>query len=132
MYNTQYLNLVFFISKLKISSEQIINNWIKQLRKGILELAILSYVNNKNFKTYGYELIKKMNDKNINIDSNTMYPILRRLEKSNLIESLWKTQNNQPRKLFKITEEGAYILSELRNEWSVFYRNINNIINEEN
>ncbi|MBN1215766.1 MAG: PadR family transcriptional regulator [Candidatus Lokiarchaeota archaeon] len=132
MYNTQYSNLVFFISKSKNSSEQIINNWIKQLRKGILELAILSYVKNKESKTYGYELIKNMKNNNINIDSNTMYPILRRLEKSKLIESLWKTQNNQPRKLFKITEEGKFILSELRKEWNIFYRNTNKIINKEN
>ncbi len=111
--------------------DQIIENWLNQLRKGILELAILSHIDKKGVKTYGYELIKNLKKENIKVESNTIYPILRRLEKFDLIDSIWKTKDNHPRKFFKITVKGKKILAKLKNEWIRFSKNINKFIIKE-
>ncbi len=113
------------------TTEEIIENWIKQLRKGTLELAILSFINKHSENTYGYDLIKNLNEAEIEIEGNTVYPILRRLEKAELIESTWITKDNQPKKFFKITQAGHIILKRMKKEWSFFNTQIKHFINEE-
>ena len=57
------------------SVENLVHNWIRQLRKGSLELAILSYIDRMNEQTYGYDIIKNLNQGGIDIEGNTVYPI---------------------------------------------------------
>ncbi len=55
-------------------------NKIKQLRKGILELAILGCLFENSH--YGYSLVKKISgDGNVSLTEGTIYPILSRLQK---------------------------------------------------
>lgn len=108
-----------------------IQNWIKQLRKGTLELAILSFIEKNSENTYGYHLINNLKEGGIETDGNTVYPILRRLEKKNLIESTWTTLDNQPKKMFKIHEIGSNVLNELRREWANYNEKVNKFIKKE-
>ena len=116
------------MSKKKESVDDLVENWTKQLRKGTLELAILSYIKKQDGKTYGYNLIKTLNDANIEIDGSTVYPILRRLEKKGLINHTWDTEKEQPKKYFKITETGNKALNELKREWSNYFAKIHEFI----
>lgn len=74
---------------------------ITQLRKGILELAILSALNRSSH--YGYSLIRAMTgDSTLEITEGTIYPILRRLHQEGLVRSEWveSTQGPPPQVLF--------------------------------
>ncbi len=119
------------MSRKQETLEDLMQNWVKQLRKGTLELAILSFIENNSEKTYGYHLINNLKEGGIDTDGNTIYPILRRLEKKKLIESTWSTLDNQPKKMFKITEIGSKVLNELRDEWNDYNEKVNHFIKKE-
>lgn len=62
-----------------------------QLKKGILELCVLSVISKHD--SYGYEIIDQIKDK-IPMSEGTIYPMLRRLKTTNT----WKiTLSNQNR-----------------------------------
>ena len=114
------------MSKKKESIEDMIENWKKQLRKGTLELAILSYIKKMAGDSYGYNLIKTFKETGIETDGSTIYPLLRRLTKKGLIESIEKPA--EQKKYFKITKTGNQVLNELLEEWMTYYANINHFI----
>jgi PadR family transcriptional regulator, regulatory protein PadR len=81
-------------------------NKITQLRKGILELAILGALSRG--RHYGYSLVKTISgDKGIDLTEGTIYPILSRLAKEGLIHSEWVESNQgPPRKYYTLTPGG--------------------------
>ena len=120
--------MVIIITKKKIDSDALVSNWERQLRKGTLELAIISYIRQNSELAYGYELIKKLTDNGIPVEGNTIYPIVRRLEKNGLIIAKWTTDTNQPKKYFKITALGEKVFGIIQNEWNDFFHKINHFI----
>ena len=82
------------------------DNKIKQLRKGILELAILGCLYHESH--YGYSLVKSLSGEgDITLTEGTIYPILSRLAKEGLIRSEWiESQLGPPRKYYSLTGEG--------------------------
>jgi PadR family transcriptional regulator PadR len=92
-------------------------NKIKQLRKGILELAILASLDHES--RYGYSLIKAIASRNgILIAEGTIYPILRRLLKEGLIQAKWEESNQgPPRKYYSLTGEGKKAFDILKTEF---------------
>ena len=92
-------------------------NKIKQLRKGVFELVILQVL--KKDKYYGYSLIKAITDNcSFDINEGTIYPILSRLAKEELISSQWvESSKGPPRKYYMITHHGNEILKGLGKEF---------------
>ncbi len=82
----------------------------KQINKGVLELSILKILNTDD--QYGYriiQLVSKQSNGNLLLKDGTLYPILYRLEDGKYIESYWKTNEegrSKPRKYYKITSLG--------------------------
>ncbi|MEM3587739.1 MAG: PadR family transcriptional regulator [Candidatus Jordarchaeaceae archaeon] len=104
--------------------QDLVENWKKQLRKGILELTVLASV--EEGEVHGYALINRLKESGIPVTSSTIYPILQRLADSNLIESRWADfEKGHPRKYYTITDTGRQVLAGLREEW----RNFTNLIN---
>ncbi len=114
------------MSKKKESIEDIIDNWKKQLRKGSLELAILSHIKKEAGEAYGYILIKNFKEAGIETDGSTIYPLLRRLTNKGLIQTVEKSK--EQKKHFKITNVGIQVLDELLEEWKTYYAKINHFI----
>jgi len=86
-----------------------------QLKKGVLELCVLSLVTRKDY--YGYELVNEIS-KNIQISDGTIYPILRRLTQDGyFVTYLQESQEGPPRKYYKITDEGKDHIKEFLNDW---------------
>lgn len=97
-----------------------------QLKKGILELCVLSVLSKKD--CYGYELVSEIS-KNISISDGTIYPILRRLTTEGYFTTyLQESQEGPPRKYYRLTELGYETKKELEKEWVVFQKSVNNII----
>ncbi len=110
--------------------QDLVENWKRQLRKGILELAALSSVAEE--EVHGYALINRLKEYGIPVTSSTIYPILQRLTDNNLIESRWaEFDQGHPRKYYTITEQGKLVLAELREEWRNFTNLINSLILKE-
>lgn len=85
-----------------------------ELRRGTLILSVLSQMHEE---TYGYALVQSLEEKGVSIDPNTLYPLLRRLEKQGLLQSNWETGGSKPRKYYKRTQQGDEIYQELKIQW---------------
>lgn len=81
-------------------------------------------------ETYGYEIIqevKNITDGAIEYGEGTLYPVLHKLEKKGLIESVWKkSESGRKRKYYSICEDGSEELAKEKENWRV----MNNIISK--
>lgn len=75
-----------------------------QMKKGLLEYCVLAEL--KKEESYGYQIIKDISAY-IEISESTLYPILRRLESENYVETYNVTHNNRIRRYYRITENGT-------------------------
>ncbi|MUK90506.1 PadR family transcriptional regulator [Ornithinibacillus sp. L9] len=102
-----------------------IDKWELQLRKGIIELAIMLFV--KHRALYGYQITKTLNDiPELKISEGSIYPILKRLESNRWLYSYWDEPESGPRrKYYQLTDKG-WITLEKRLE---IFNSSANIIN---
>ncbi len=94
--------------------EKSLENAVSEIRRGSLEIAILSQLHEP---CYGYSLIQLFSSGGLEIDQNTLYPLLRRLEKQGLVESTWSVEESRPRKYYKISENGEKFYKMLLVKW---------------
>lgn len=80
--------------------------WRSQIKKGLIEYMILLLLEKKTY--YGYELIDMIKDmSSIEIAEGTLYPLLNRLKKDEMLTSRWQElESGIPRKYYTITEKG--------------------------
>ena len=64
-----------------MEDNELVQNMLLELRRGILSLAVLSQLSKEQ---YGYSLLKALSDQGMEIDQSTLYPLLRRLESQGL------------------------------------------------
>lgn len=99
-------------------------NFLTELRRGSLTLAVLGCLKEK---LYGYALLQAMQEKFIDIEANTLYPLLRRLESQGLLISEWDTSESRPRKYYSLSEKGRLVYKELLAEWKKMQSSIDSI-----
>lgn len=82
------------------------DNWTVQVRKGLLELCILSALAER--ERYGYELVKTLVDvPGLGVTEGTLYPILSRLRVQGVVSARLEESSEGPaRKYYTLTEEG--------------------------
>jgi len=95
------------------SPNYFISRWQSQLKKGLFEYIILLLLQKK--ERYGYELISEIKSQfDMDIADGTIYPLLSRLKKENLVESRWvEMEEGIPRKYYQLTETGKEHLEEM-------------------
>lgn len=97
-----------------------------QFKKGILDLCVLSILNEAD--CYGYDIVNKIIDY-MEISEGSIYPLLRRFKKDNLVTSYLKESiEGPPRKYYTLTEEGQFTYQNLLTEWEAFQHSINHLI----
>lgn len=109
-------------------TKKIMENLILELKRGTLVLSVLL---NTDESCYGYSLVQSLQEMGVDIEQNTLYPLLRRLEKQNLLESSWDTSESRPRKYYKISEQGREIKDALLGEWNRTNDVIKSMMDEE-
>lgn len=92
----------------------LLNSLLTELRRGTLTLAVLSQLRTPQ---YGYSLVQLLEESGIAIEQSTLYPLLRRLEKQELVTSHWDTSESRPRKYYVLSEFGLEIYLQLKKEW---------------
>ena len=105
-----------------------VSGLMQELRRGTLILLVLSQLKTP---MYGYSLVKKLNDHQIPMDANTLYPLMRRLEGQGLLVSQWDTGEGKPRKYYQITPEGLEVLEKTKKYWDTFSKNVNSMLEGE-
>ncbi len=103
--------------------ESTFDNVSVELKRGLTNLVVLSQCKQP---AYGYELVKSLAEKGFPLEANTVYPLLRRLEKQGLLRSDWDTSTEKPRKYYQISPDGILFFERLKTYW---YEN-NKIVQE--
>ncbi len=97
-----------------------------QFKKGIVEMCVLSLMEHKDL--YGFEVIEALATA-IEVNENTVYPILRRLTAQGLFSTyVEQTSLGAPRKYYHLTDLGQERLGEYRYEWQSFLKGVNRIL----
>jgi DNA-binding PadR family transcriptional regulator len=94
--------------------DDLVAGHLQELRRGTVVLACLATLARPR---YGYALLETLADAGFAVDGNTLYPLLRRLEKQELLTSEWNTDEPRPRKFYRVSPDGAALLDQLRTEW---------------
>ena len=92
---------------------------ITQMRKGILELAVMGVLYHE--RHYGYSLVRVLcADASISLKEGTVYPILARLDRDGLVRSEWvESAQGPPRKYYALTSSGRQLFDELSREFAL-------------
>jgi DNA-binding PadR family transcriptional regulator len=97
---------------------------LQELRRGTVVLACLLLLRNAD---YGYALLERLGAAGIATDGNTLYPLLRRLEKQELVTSEWNTDEARPRKFYRTSAAGLTLASRLMQDWNDLTRTLTDI-----
>ena len=103
----------------------VLDNLRLELRRGCLTIAVLAQLRTE---YYGYELRKALADQGMDIDENTLYPLLRRLESQGLLTSTWREENKRNKRFYRLSSDGEAILAQLLEEWRSIGEALNHII----
>ena len=92
---------------------------ITQLRKGILELAVMGVLYHE--RRYGYSLVRVLCERgSISLKEGTVYPILARLDRDGLVRSEWvESDQGPPRKYYALTASGRHLFDELSQDFEL-------------
>jgi DNA-binding PadR family transcriptional regulator len=101
---------------------------VQELRRGSVVLACLRVLREPH---YGYSLLRTLADAGFAVDANTLYPLLRRLEKQGLLTSEWNTDEPRPRKFYLVSDGGRRALAGLTGEWRALKNHIDHLLEEE-
>ena len=94
--------------------EGTLKNLALELRRGTLTLSVLSQLQ---APQYGYSLLQSLSDQGIDIDQNTLYPLLRRLEQNGLLDSDWSVEASRPRRYYRLNPAGHHALQHMIAQW---------------
>jgi len=93
------------------------NEWITQLRKGLLEFCILNFL--ARGENYGYEIVQQLAAiEELAVTESTVYPILARLSKDGYLKvRVGPSPQGPPRRYFSLTVLGRHRVSEMNGYW---------------
>ncbi len=86
--------------------EETFDNWTVQLRKGLLELCVLSAIGAG--ERYGYELVRALVEaRGLEISEGSIYPLLSRMRKQGWVATrLEESPDGPARKYYRLTATG--------------------------
>jgi len=91
----------------------------------LLDAMVLAIV--KKEDTYGYKITQEIRIA-MEISESTLYPVLRRLQKDNCLETYDMSYMGRNRRYYKITQKGNLTLSLYQEEWQNHKISIDKII----
>lgn len=99
-----------------------------QFRKGAVELAILALL--ADGELYGAEIVDRLAVlPGLAVTSGTVYPLLSRLKKTGLVDSVWRESPvGPPRKYYKLADAGRRDLAEMSASWRDLSRAIDSLL----
>lgn len=99
-----------------------------QLGSALLDACVLAVLDKED--AYGYILTQNVKSV-MDISESTLYPVLRRLQKENMLTTYDSPFNGRNRRYYKITDEGRKQLSSYKTEWNTYKERIDTIMRGE-
>ena len=93
-----------------MSETEALETHLQELRRGTVVLACLRLLEEPG---YGYSLLEQLGARGFDTDANTLYPLLRRLEKQGHLTSEWNTDEARPRKFYRTSAAGIRLADAL-------------------
>src|SRR6478609_11280963 len=93
-----------------MSETEALDTHLQELRRGTVVLACLRLLEQPG---YGYGLLEELEARGFDTDANTLYPLLRRLEKQGHLTSEWNTDEARPRKFYRTSAAGIRLADAL-------------------
>jgi DNA-binding PadR family transcriptional regulator len=97
-----------------VSENEILETHLQELRRGTVVLACLRLLTEPG---YGYGLLEQLDRRGFPTDANTLYPLLRRLEKQGHLTSEWNTDEARPRKFYRTSAAGTALAAALTEDF---------------
>jgi len=93
------------------------HNWQTQLRKGLLEMAIMNLLGQG--ESHGYEMVQRLKQlKGLEIREGNIYAVLARLQIDGLVTTYTLASTDGPRrKYYKLTRAGRQVLGRMNAHW---------------
>jgi PadR family transcriptional regulator PadR len=90
------------------------------LRKGALEFCVLALL--RDSARYGVELVRELGTTDgLEITEGTLYPLLSRLRRDGLVETVWReSRTGPPRRYYALSPAGAKALTDFTADWARF------------
>ncbi len=101
---------------------------LQELRRGTVVLACLQLLRTPG---YGYGLLETLAAKGFDTDANTLYPLLRRLEKQGHLTSEWNTDEARPRKFYRTSPVGIALAGALTADFEAIATAVASLTEEE-
>ncbi|APR07848.1 Transcriptional regulator PadR-like family protein [Lentilactobacillus parabuchneri] len=98
-----------------------------QISTELLDGCVLGILNQQDY--YGYALTQKVQE-SVSVSESTMYPVLRRLKKNDLLTTYDEPYQGRNRRYYKITPEGQRQFGIIQREWEEFKKGIDKMIGD--
>jgi PadR family transcriptional regulator PadR len=103
-----------------------INEKFSSIRKGLLEFLVLKIISADH--VYAADILKELNATEFATQEGTLYPLLSKLRREELVDYEWKeSEAGPPRKYYKLTGKGREQLRETLDYWQKISGTVKNL-----
>ena len=100
-----------------------------QMRKGVLELCVLSVISDK--EVYTSDILSSLKEAQLLVVEGTVYPLLTRLKNDGVLKYRWQeSTSGPPRKYYSLTDQGKEVRLKLKENWDKLNRSINKLVGQ--
>lgn len=96
-----------------------------KIESALLEACVLAVLSRED--TYGYVLTQSMK-KVLDISESTLYPVLRRLQKEEYLQTYDQPYQGRNRRYYTVTEKGREKCSLYKDEWKQYKSQIDSLL----
>ena len=112
-----------------MNTEKTLRNTQLQMRKGLLELCVLSIISRG--EIYPSDIIAQLKSNELIVVEGTLYPLLTRLKNGGLLHYSWRESNSgPPRKYYALTDAGRAFLQQLLHTWQQLQQAVHHSTND--
>jgi PadR family transcriptional regulator PadR len=104
-----------FAGRLGMTTDTEFGSLETEMNRGFLQVLVLVALERR---MYGYAMIRLFEQTGYAVEENTLYPLLRRLEKNGWIRSEWDVGEDRPKKFYVITKAGAAVRERALTIWA--------------
>ena len=103
-----------------------IDEKFSSIRKGLLEFLVLKIIAGD--AVYAADILKDLSDTEFATQEGTLYPLLSKLRREELVDYEWKeSEAGPPRKYYKLTTKGKDQLRETLEHWQKISATVKNL-----
>lgn len=102
--------------------------WESQLRRGVVELAVLAAVSRQ--ETYGYRVVEQLRQlAGLHFTESTIYPVLSRLAGDNFLAVRTEpSPAGPPRRYYRLTPAGQRRFCQLKDRWQTLSQSLSELL----